>query len=44
MGSLPGWGIKIPHAVEQLSPRAQLERLSAMTKIRVLQLRTNTAK
>ena len=43
-GSLPGWGIKIPHAVGQLSPCAQLERLSATTKIRVLQLRMNTAK
>ena len=21
-GSIPGWGTKIPHAVEQLSPRA----------------------
>ena len=42
--SLPGWGIKIPHAVGQLSPCAQLERLSATTKIRVLQLRMNTAK
>ena len=43
MGLLPGWGIKIPHVVEQLSLSAQLDRLSATRTICVLQLRMNTA-
>ena len=31
VGSIPGWGIKIPRAVEQLSPH--VERLCAPTRV-----------
>ena len=33
MGSIPGWGTKIPHAMEQISPQAtSTETVSASTE------------
>ena len=52
VGSIPGWGTKISHAAEQLSPHAAIRESVSLTggacmmqgRASALQLRSNTAK